>query len=94
MKTIVLFASFLALVCSAVAQDEGPVIGTPVIGTLNQSLQKKTESLNSQYLVFSAKGKSETALPLLIYLHPSSCVQKRRFSSMVSSPYSPASPPR
>ena len=64
MKTIVLFASFLALVCSAVAQDEGPVVGT-----LDQSLQKKTESLNSQYLVFSPKGKSETALPLLVYLH-------------------------
>ena len=64
MKTLVLFASLLALACSAVAQDEGPVVGT-----LSQSLQKKTQSLNPQYLVFSPKGKSETALPLLIYLH-------------------------
>ena len=64
MKTIVLFASLLAFVCSAVAQDEGPVIGT-----LDPSLQEKTESLNPEYLVFSPKGKPQAKLPLLIYLH-------------------------
>ena len=54
MKTIVLFASLLVFVCSAVAQDDGPVVGT-----LDQSLQKKTESLNSQHLVFSPKRKPD-----------------------------------
>jgi len=64
MKTIVLFASLLALAGSPVAQDDGPVVGT-----LDQSFQEKTECLNPQYLVFLPKGESETALPLLIYLH-------------------------
>jgi predicted peptidase len=64
MKTIVLFASFAALACSARAQGDGPTVGT-----LGGSLQKKTESLNSRYLVFLPDGKSKSSLPLLIFLH-------------------------
>ena len=63
MKTNLLIALFI-LVNSAVAQDQ-----IPVVGTIDEPLQKKTKSLNARYLVFSPKEKSETALPLLIYLH-------------------------
>ena len=64
MKTIVLFASILALACPVVAQDQ-----SPTIATLSKELQKKTKSLNPQYLVFSPKKKPDVAVPLLIYLH-------------------------
>jgi predicted peptidase len=63
MKTIVLIA-YCILVGSAVAQDQ-----MPVVGKLDASLQQKTKSLNPQYLLYSPKEKSDTALPLLIYLH-------------------------
>ncbi len=64
MKTLVLFASFALLTSSTQAQDNGPTVGT-----LGGRLQKKTESLNFRYLVFSPKEKSERPLPLLIFLH-------------------------
>jgi predicted peptidase len=63
MKTNLLMALFI-LASSAVAQGQ-----IPVVGTIDEQLQKKTKSLNPQYLVFSPKENSEMALPLLIYLH-------------------------
>lgn len=42
---------------------------SPTVGTLDQSLQEKTTSLNPQYLVFASKVDPDTASPLLIYLH-------------------------
>ncbi len=59
MKAIALFAFLLAF-----AQDEDTAVGT-----LSEELQKKTKSLNPQYLVFSPKQKPDTEVPLLIYLH-------------------------
>lgn len=63
MKTRLLI-SFFVLVNCAVAQDQ-----SPAVGTIDEQLRKNTKSLNPQYLVFSPKEISETALPLLIYLH-------------------------
>ncbi len=64
MKALVLLAPILALVCPAFAQSK-----IPAVGTLSEVLQKKTKSLNPQYLVFSPKQKPDAAVALLIYLH-------------------------
>ncbi len=71
MKTIVLLVSFFAFVGPAVAKGRGPIVGT-----LDESLQKKTKALNPQYLVFSPKEKPDAAWPLVIYLHGAGGVGK------------------
>jgi predicted peptidase len=63
MGTLVLSASLLSVAGPAAAQD------APAVGRLDEGLQKKTDSLNPEYLVYSPKGKPEGRLPLLIYLH-------------------------
>lgn len=63
MKTMIFALSLFAFVSSAIAQDDAVVV------TLDPSLHKKAEALNSKYLVFSSKGKTEQALPMVIYLH-------------------------
>ncbi|MEC9092805.1 MAG: prolyl oligopeptidase family serine peptidase [Planctomycetota bacterium] len=69
MKTIFLAAGFLPLACPFFAQETFAQVQGPRIATLEPSLQKKTQSLNSRYLVFSPKRKSKLKLPLLVYLH-------------------------
>ena len=64
MKTIVLLASILALAFPALAQED-----SPAVATISKEFQKKTKSLNPQYLVFAPKQKHKAAVPLLIYLH-------------------------
>ena len=63
MRINLLMALFV-WVSSAAAQDQ-----VPRVEAIDEPLRKKTESLNARYLVFSPEVKSDTALPLLIYLH-------------------------
>ncbi|MHC5058037.1 MAG: carboxylesterase family protein [Planctomycetota bacterium] len=63
MGTLVLSASLLTAAGPVGAQDG------PAVGTLEADLQKKTNALNPEYLVYSPKGKPDGGVPLLIYLH-------------------------
>ena len=64
MKFILLLTSLIALVCSAVAEQE-----TPVVRTLDPKLQPKIQFLNPEYLVYLPAGNNKANLPLLIFLH-------------------------
>ena len=61
---MLLLTSLLALVGSAVAESE-----TPVVRTISPELQPRIQFLNPQYLVFAPNGNTDTKLPLLIFLH-------------------------
>lgn len=64
MKRIVFFVSLFAFTCTSVAQN-----ADPAVGKLDPTLQKKTQALNPEYLVFAPKEQTDAAMPLLIYLH-------------------------
>ena len=64
MKPILLLTSLLALVASAVAESE-----TPIVRTVDPTFQSKIQFLNPQYLVYLPTEKTDAGLPLLIFLH-------------------------
>ena len=63
-KPILLLASLLALVASAVAENE-----VSVVRTISPELQPKIQFLNPQYIVYLPTGKTDAKVPLLIFLH-------------------------
>jgi predicted peptidase len=64
MKIIMLLVAWFALVSSAIAQGDAPVVHK-----LDPALQQQTRFLNPEYLVFLPAGSTNAKLPLLIFLH-------------------------